>query len=208
VSGTGRYGLDERTQPHVRAAAEAVGGMFGVPTVLGYGQRANVSDHPKGLALDFMVGNDSGMGQSVANYLQRNAAALGVTYIIWRQRIWNVSRAAEGWRQMEDRGSRTANHYDHVHASFGPRAGSPTMPTLPDDQGVTKADPAVIAGLFDPLPGWFGDKLKDRVDEATAGAVHAVTGLVIAGVILVGGVALVVAGLARSAQSDKGNDDA
>jgi hypothetical protein len=26
-------------------------------------------------------------------------------------------RASEGWRYMEDRGSTTANHYDHVHVS-------------------------------------------------------------------------------------------
>jgi hypothetical protein len=28
-----------------------------------------------------------------------------------------VQRSAEGWRWMEDRGSTTANHYDHVHAT-------------------------------------------------------------------------------------------
>ncbi|MDQ1640746.1 MAG: hypothetical protein QOJ90_97, partial [Actinomycetota bacterium] len=26
-------------------------------------------------------------------------------------------RSSEGWRPMADRGSTTANHYDHVHVS-------------------------------------------------------------------------------------------
>jgi hypothetical protein len=28
-----------------------------------------------------------------------------------------VERSSEGWRYMSDRGSTTANHYDHVHVS-------------------------------------------------------------------------------------------
>jgi hypothetical protein len=28
-----------------------------------------------------------------------------------------VQRSSEGWRWMEDRGSTTANHYDHVHVT-------------------------------------------------------------------------------------------
>ena len=42
---------------------------------------------------------------------------LGIMYIIYRQRIWDVRMASSGWVPMEDRGSITANHYDHVHIS-------------------------------------------------------------------------------------------
>jgi hypothetical protein len=38
-------------------------------------------------------------------------------YIIYRQRIWDVRMPSSGWVPMEDRGSITANHYDHVHIS-------------------------------------------------------------------------------------------
>jgi hypothetical protein len=38
-------------------------------------------------------------------------------YIIYRQRIWDVRMASSGWVPMENRGSITANHYDHVHSS-------------------------------------------------------------------------------------------
>jgi hypothetical protein len=55
-------------------------------------------------------------GDAVAQYAISNASSLGVKYVIWRQRIWDV-RSGGGWRAMEDRGSVTANHYDHVHIS-------------------------------------------------------------------------------------------
>ena len=46
-----------------------------------------------------------------------NAAEYKITYIIWRQQIWNASYPERGWRWMEDRGGATANHLDHVHIS-------------------------------------------------------------------------------------------
>lgn len=103
----------------VQTAADEVGNRFGVTTIYGVGSReiAN-SDHPKGLALDFMVGNDYAKGDQIASYLQANWHVYSVTYIIWKQHIWNEARASEGWRAMPDRGSLTANHYDHVHVSF------------------------------------------------------------------------------------------
>lgn len=105
-------------KPWVKDAANEVGNKFGVTTIYGVGQRDGVSDHPKGLALDFMVGTDRTKGDQIAAFVQQNADALNVTYIIWKQHIWNITRASEGWRAMPDRGSVTANHYDHVHVSF------------------------------------------------------------------------------------------
>ena len=35
--------------------------------------------------------------------------------IIWNHSIWTIQRSGEGFRPMEDRGSPTANHEDHVH---------------------------------------------------------------------------------------------
>ena len=56
-------------------------------------------------------------GYDVAEFVRANASSFGVNYVIYSQRIWSVDRAGEGWRYMEDRGSTTANHYDHVHVS-------------------------------------------------------------------------------------------
>lgn len=100
--------------PHVRAAVAEVVDRFPVPTVY---TRADHSPSQQ-LAADFMVGNDRALGDSVAGYLIENAGRLRVEYVIWRQRIWMVDRP--GWQQMEDRGSATANHFDHPHASFRP----------------------------------------------------------------------------------------
>ncbi|MEI7058975.1 mucin-2 protein [Nocardioides sp. CCNWLW239] len=73
-------------------------------------------EHTSGKALDFMTG-DKALGDAIAAYLQKHAAELNLYDIIWYQRIWTPVRASEGWRSMEDRGSATANHYDHVHVS-------------------------------------------------------------------------------------------
>jgi hypothetical protein len=93
-----------------------MGGKFGITSIGGYGHRPNATDHDDGLALDFMTKGAS--GNALAAYAMANAKRLGVKYVIWNQRIWSVGRANEGWRPMEDRGSATANHKDHVHVSF------------------------------------------------------------------------------------------
>jgi hypothetical protein len=108
-------------KPHVRSAANFLGCTFGEPTVLGVAGRAGTSDHPSGKALDFMV--DRATGNALAACALRDQKALGVSYVIWRQRI----NFGSGWKPMEDRGGVTANHFDHVHVSFGSSAeGRPT----------------------------------------------------------------------------------
>ncbi len=87
--------------------------QFGLQTI--YGLRpGDPGDHGSGLALDFMVYDDAALGDQVANYLLANKDRLGVYYVIWQQRI----NFGSGWQYMEDRGSPTANHMDHPHASF------------------------------------------------------------------------------------------
>jgi len=54
------------------------------------------------------------LGDAPAPYGLRTREGLGVTYVIFRQRY----KARSGWDPMEDRGSITQNHYDHVHVSF------------------------------------------------------------------------------------------
>lgn len=110
--------------PHVAAAGDEIVRLFGAMPggIGGRGSRGNESDHPSGFALDFMTMADAGLGNRVAAHLEQNAERMAVKYLIWQQRI-NQGR---GWSGMEDRGSPTANHFDHVHASFegGPLGGS------------------------------------------------------------------------------------
>ena len=85
------------------------------PAVTSWGGLSGSGDHGAGLALDIMV--TGSMGDAIADYVRAHAGELGVSYVIWAQRIWTVERSSEGWRYMSDRGSTTANHYDHVHVS-------------------------------------------------------------------------------------------
>ncbi len=81
-------------------------------------------EHPEGRACDFMLSSGGAMpssagvqkGYAIAEWATANAERLGIMYVIYRQRIWDI-RTGGGWESMEDRGSVTANHYDHVHIS-------------------------------------------------------------------------------------------
>ncbi len=98
---------------HVRAAGEFLGCQFGEPRMHGVAGRGGPSDHPAGRAIDFMVNRAT--GDALAECALRSKDELGITYVIWRQRI----NYGNGWKPMEDRGGVTANHFDHVHISFG-----------------------------------------------------------------------------------------
>ena len=37
--------------------------------------------------------------------------------MIYQQQMWMVGDPTGRWETMEDRGSKTANHFDHVHVS-------------------------------------------------------------------------------------------
>jgi hypothetical protein len=102
---------------NVRTAAQQLGCTFGQPAMHGVAGRAGTSDHPGGLAVDFMVNRAT--GDRLAACALENMDALGVKYVIWRQRI----NFGDGWKPMEDRGGATANHFDHVHISFKRGAG-------------------------------------------------------------------------------------
>lgn len=98
-------------------------------------------------------------GTQIAEWAKQNAGPLNIQYVIWRQHIWNVARSSEGWRQMEDRGSRTQNHFDHVHISFkggpvgktsdGTSASSDSLSQVRDTGANTGgATDSSVAGFF------------------------------------------------------------
>jgi hypothetical protein len=106
--------------PQVQAAANAV--VSNVPGAAGLtlgGTRPSATDpggHPSGLALDYMVLSDATLGDAIAQYHIAHWDELGVEYIIWQQRM--LSSPGGSWSTMADRGSATANHYDHVHVNY------------------------------------------------------------------------------------------
>jgi len=90
------------------------------------------TSHGTGRAVDAMIENfdtraGQGLGDRIAAWVQQNAAALGVRYVIWDDKIWSVGRAAEGWRPYthpSGAADDTSAHRDHVHVDvYGNSAG-------------------------------------------------------------------------------------
>lgn len=121
-------GLDrmmEGMQPDTRRVSTCAHQKWPQITSFGGVRPDSMPYHPSGRAVDimmvgagfkdFMSPEAQGLGDEVAKFFQDNAEAFGIDHIIWKQHVWSPQRADEGWRQMEDRGSRTANHFDHVH---------------------------------------------------------------------------------------------
>lgn len=100
-------------KPWVSTAGTELRCIFDVHTVGGLGGRPNVSDHPRGLAVDFMTAGGVA-GDQLADYALKYKDDLRIKYVIWKQRI----NFGDGWHGMPNRGSATANHFDHVHISF------------------------------------------------------------------------------------------
>lgn len=125
--GEGELPKAEGIKPHVEEFRQIIYKKFGITDIGGY-RAGDPQDHGHGLALDVMVPEGSKLGDDVAQFAIDNKEAAGITYIIWKQRFYmgvdNKYGAANTWNKMEDRGSKTENHFDHVHISFGASKGS------------------------------------------------------------------------------------
>lgn len=75
------------------------------------------NEHSTGRALDVMVGNDKAKGDAVKDFVLSNASAIDLKWAIWRQHLYYPGG---GGYDMENRGSPTDNHMDHVHIFSGP----------------------------------------------------------------------------------------
>jgi hypothetical protein len=117
--------IGDNITPRMRAVKDAIDQRFGPFVDIGCYRPGNDGEHPLGRACDFMLSTGGVMptpanvqrGYAIAAWAQANAARLGIMYIIYRQRIWDIRIASAGWQLMADRGSITANHFDHVHIS-------------------------------------------------------------------------------------------
>ncbi|MDT0275394.1 hypothetical protein [Blastococcus goldschmidtiae] len=106
--------------PRAQAAADAVvSNVPGAGSIALGGTRASAADpggHPSGLAVDYMVMTNAALGDAIAAYHVAHWNELGVDYVIWQQRM--LSSPGGSWKQMENRGGVTANHFDHVHVNY------------------------------------------------------------------------------------------
>lgn len=112
-----------KLEPYAKAAVVALRAAFPqIKTIYGWrASSAYSSDHPNGRATDNMLPDykkNKALGDAVAAWAIAHGKELHVSYLIWRQRSYTISRGT--WKKMSDRGSDTANHMNHVHISFEP----------------------------------------------------------------------------------------
>jgi hypothetical protein len=102
----------------VQAFANTACGVLGACTPSTYEGHQPTADR----AVDILVSDEYGqvasdgnaLGDALAELALARQSEFAITYVIWRQRI----NFGEGWKPMDDRGSITQNHFDHVHTSF------------------------------------------------------------------------------------------
>lgn len=108
--------IETHLTSNARAVYRAVCAVFkGSVSSFGGYRAGDSGDHGSGRAVDIMVSGDPGW--AIVRYVQAHAEELHVSYVIYQQKIWMAGNPTGRWKLMEDRGSRTANHYDHVHVS-------------------------------------------------------------------------------------------
>ncbi|MCF8605156.1 tape measure protein [Gordonia sp. HY442] len=81
-------------------------------------------EHPSGRALDVMI-PDMKTGDEVNAWTHANSPKFPIEHTIWKQR-WRPMGNPNG-EPMEDRGSPTQNHMDHVHTWYKPQSVDPNV---------------------------------------------------------------------------------
>jgi hypothetical protein len=79
-----------------------------------------------GVFPDYKGAEATGYGWRMAHWYQQNAAALGVSQVIYFGKIWTVQRNQEGWRTYRPiAGSGdSSTHKNHVHVSVYGHTGT------------------------------------------------------------------------------------
>lgn len=122
------------------------------------------SEHATGRALDLMVKNKAA-GDWIRNYIWTNRARLRLQHVIWWQHITSTVTNPGVVRLMEDRGSVTENHKDHVHVLFyhGDYRAPSSSSGTPSKASVTEVAKQIIRGEG----GWGdGGERKARLKNA------------------------------------------
>ena len=113
-------GTEEHWQVDTVRIARAVYAKFPqLTTIGGWRPVDDFPDHPSGRAADIMIDDytsDEGrkLGDAVKDYLWANREYFQIEYMIWRQEYIPSTGTPN---IMDDRGSPTQNHFDHVHVT-------------------------------------------------------------------------------------------
>ncbi|MFD7247773.1 tape measure protein, partial [Streptomyces massasporeus] len=117
-----------------------------ITDVGGWRPEDGYGEHSSGNALDVMIPSwntpqGKALGDAVAAFALTNAQALGLTHVLWQQRSFGPGDRTGS--PMEDRGSPTQNHYDHVHLFMNKNGGQ-----LPSAPLVTTGGMSIASGGF------------------------------------------------------------
>lgn len=115
-----------------------IGERFGITNIGGYRGADGYNEHSTGRALDVMTGKDMATGDAVKDFAIANAKAIDLKWAIWRQRTWYPDGSS---KKMEDRGSPTQNHMDHVHIFSGPGIKDGLLGSLKSKEPEVAAQP-------------------------------------------------------------------
>lgn len=106
--------------------------QFPTITDIGGVRADTLPDHPSGRAVDLMIPSyqtpaGKALGWTVARWLQAHHKQLGVEYLIFDNKIWNIARDDEGWRtyRADGQGDDSSLHYNHVHVTVYGNAAQP-----------------------------------------------------------------------------------
>lgn len=173
-----QFGAEKGLTADALLALRCVHEQFPAVTTFGGVRPDKLPDHPSGRAVDIMIphwqqGSGKALGSQIAAWLQDHQAELGVHYVIWDGKIWNISRDQEGWRTYPGASSPDPNvaHRNHVHVTvYGDRGTGAVQPghwpTRGVDPSVSAADPAtpVTTSPTDPTP-WCTPSPEVRSSE-------------------------------------------
>ncbi|GAB4585195.1 peptidoglycan DD-metalloendopeptidase family protein [Nocardia sp. IFM 10818] len=125
---------------------------FGMMDMRGVIPDDDYPDHRAGRAVEFIVGDDQAKGDQIVAFLQENAAAFQVDYVIWKQRSWTPEAAAGiQWRPLEDRGDAARNHQDRVQVTIKAAAATSTVAAPPSVSLAAQNAAVNEAGLLNSL---------------------------------------------------------
>ncbi|MCV9994629.1 SH3 domain-containing protein [Paeniglutamicibacter sp. ZC-3] len=127
-----QYQAPKELQPMTRAMIREVQDLFGAGISSVGGSRAGSVGHSSGLAADFMIKDYSSAagikaGDRMAQYLVENHERMGISYLIWQDKLWLAEDgqwgpySTSGWGKhlASSRGwNDTTRHMDHIHAEI------------------------------------------------------------------------------------------
>ena len=110
-------GNEKGLQKFTLLAERAVSAAFPEIRDIGGVRADSLKWHPNGQAIDVMIPNPTSphgkaLGNAILRFALQHSHEFSLNHVIWQQTMYNPDGSSS---RMEDRGSPTQNHMDHVH---------------------------------------------------------------------------------------------